>query len=44
MSIWSVPREPPSTDQGSVVEVFADLTLWEKIKGTIDQINANAAA
>ena len=40
----SVLQEPPFTDQGSIVEVFTDLSLWAGIKGVIDQINANAAA
>ena len=38
----SVLQEPPFTDQGSVVEVFTDLTLWLGIKAVIDKINANA--
>ena len=44
MKDLSVLQEPPFTDQGSIVEVFTDLTLWAGIKGIIDRINANAAA
>lgn len=40
----SVLQEPPFTDQGSIVEVFTDLSLWAGIKSVIDKINANAAA
>jgi type I restriction enzyme R subunit len=40
----SVLQESPFTNQGSVVEVFTDLTMWTKIRKVIDQINANAAA
>ena len=40
----SVLQEAPFTDQGSIVEVFTDLTVWFGIKSVIDQINANAAA
>ena len=32
------------TDQGSIVEVFTDLSVWAGIKKIIDKINANAAA
>ena len=31
-------------DNGSIVEVFTDLTLWIGIKRVIDRINANALA
>ena len=44
MKDFSVLQEPPFTDRGSVVEVFADLSLWAKVKHAIDSINANAAA
>lgn len=44
MKDLSVLQEPPFTDQGSIVEVFTDLTLWAGIKDVIDRINANAAA
>ena len=44
MKDLSVLQEPPFTDHGSIVEVFADLTLWAGIKSVIDRINANAVA
>ncbi len=40
----SVLQEPPFTDQGSVVEVFTDLSVWLGIRAVIEQINANAVA
>lgn len=43
MKDLSVLQEPPFTDQGSVVEVFTDISLWLGIKAVIDKINANAA-
>lgn len=44
MKDLAVLQETPFTDQGSIVEVFTDLTVWMGIKGVIDQINANAVA
>ena len=44
MKDMSVLREAPFTDQGSIVDVFSDLTVWQRIRKIIDQINANAAA
>lgn len=44
MKDLSVLQEPPFTDNGSIVEVFSDLTLWIGIKRIIDRINANAIA
>ena len=44
MKDLSVLQEPPFTDQGSIVDVFTDLSVWAGIKSIIDQINANAAA
>ena len=44
MKDLSVLRDAPFTDYGSIVEVFADLSVWQNIKKVIDQINANAAA
>ena len=44
MKDLSVLQESPFTDHGSIVEVFADLTVWLGIKRIIDQINANAVA
>ena len=44
MKDFSVLRESPFTDQGSIVEVFTDLSVWYGIKAIIDRINANAVA
>lgn len=44
MKDLSVLRESPFTDKGSVAEIFADLSVWNGIRGVIDQINGNAAA
>ena len=44
MKDLSVLQEAPFTDQGSVVEIFTDLSVWMGIRKVIDTINANAAA
>lgn len=44
MKDLSVLQDAPFTDNGSIVEVFSDLTLWLGIKKIIDRINANALA
>jgi len=44
MKDLSVLQDAPFTDNGSIVEVFTDLTLWFGIKKVIDRINANAIA
>ena len=44
MKDLSVLQDTPFTDNGSIVEVFTDLTLWIGIKRVIDRINANAIA
>ena len=44
MKDLSVLQEPPFTDQGSIVEIFTDLTVWMGVKKAIDKINANALA
>ena len=44
MKDMSVLQDAPFTDNGSIVEVFTDLTLWVGIKRVIDRINANAIA
>ena len=44
MKDLSVLQEAPFTDQGSIVEVFTDLTLWAGIRKIIESINANARA
>ena len=42
MKDFSVLQEPPFTDQGSVVELFTDFTVWAGIRKVIESINANA--
>lgn len=42
MKDLSVLQEPPFTDKGSIVEVFADVSLWLDIRKVIEQINKNA--
>ena len=44
MKDLSVLQDAPFTDNGSIVEVFTDLTVWLGIKRIIDNINANALA
>ncbi|MEF2838061.1 MAG: DEAD/DEAH box helicase family protein, partial [Oscillospiraceae bacterium] len=44
MKDLSVLQDAPFTDNGSIVEVFTDLTLWIGIKSVIDRINSNAIA
>lgn len=44
MTDLSVLQESPFTDQGSVVDIFTDLTVWSTIRKVIDKINANAVA
>ena len=44
MKDLSVLQDAPFTDQGSIVEVFTDLSVWLGIKRVIDQVNANALA
>ena len=44
MKDFSVLQESPFTDQGSVVEIFDDVTVWLGIRKVIETINANAAA
>ena len=44
MKDLSVLQDAPFTDNGSVVEVFTDITVWMGIKRVIDGINANAIA
>jgi type I restriction enzyme R subunit len=39
---FSVLQSAPFTDNGSIVEVFTDLSLWFGIKTIIEKINANA--
>lgn len=42
MKDMSILQEAPFIDQGSIIEVFTDLSVWRGIKGVIDTINANA--
>ena len=44
MTDLSVLQESPFTDQGSVVDIFTDLTVWSAIRKVIEKINANAVA
>ncbi len=44
MKDLSVLQESPFTDQGSVVELFADLNVWLGIRKVIETINENAVA
>ena len=44
MKDLSVLQEPPFTDNGSIVEIFTDISLWVGVRRIIDKINANAAA
>lgn len=40
----SVLQESPFTDQGSITEIFTDLSVWMGIRKAIDRVNANALA
>ena len=40
----SVLQEAPFTDRGSVVDVFTDLSVWMRIRNTIELVNRNAVA
>lgn len=44
MKDLSVLQDSPFTDQGSVVDIFTDMTVWAGIRRVIDAINANAMA
>ena len=44
MKDLSVLQDAPFTDNGSIVEVFTDLTVWLGIRKIIDRINSNAVA
>ena len=44
MKDLSVLQELPFTEQGSIIDVFTDLSIWQGIRGVIDRINANASA
>ena len=42
MKDLSVLQDSPFTDQGSIVEVFTDLSVWAGIRKVIEKVNANA--
>ena len=45
MKDLSVLQKPPFTDQGNIVDLFStNLGVWNGIRKTIEQINANASA
>ncbi|MBQ8312954.1 MAG: DEAD/DEAH box helicase family protein, partial [Clostridia bacterium] len=44
MKDLSVLQESPFTDQGSVVELFTDFSVWLGIRAVINRINSNAVA
>ena len=44
MKDLSVLQDSPFTDRGSVVDVFTDLSMWQRIHRVIESINMNAAA
>ena len=44
MKDFSVLQESPFTDQGSVVDIFTDVSVWMGIQSVIESINANAIA
>ena len=44
MKDMTVLQESPFTDRGSIVEVFADISVWLGIRKIIEKINANAVA
>ena len=44
MKDLSVLQGAPFTDQGSIVEIFTDLTVWLALRKAIEQVNANALA
>ena len=44
MKDLSVLQGPPFTDQGNIIEVFTDISVWMGIRRVIEQVNANALA
>ena len=44
MKDLSVLQEPPFTDQGCVVEIFTDVSVWLGIRRSIESVNATAVA
>lgn len=43
MKDLSVLQGSPFTDQGSIVDIFTDMTVWMGIRNVIEKINLNAA-
>ncbi len=39
---FSVLQEAPFTDQGSLIDIFKDVSVWMKIRKVIESINSNA--
>ena len=44
MKDLSVLQDTPFTDQGSIVDIFTDLNVWNGIRSIIQKINENAVA
>lgn len=44
MKGMSVLQEAPFTDRDSIMEVFADLSVWAQIRKAIERVNASALA
>ncbi|MDO4331681.1 MAG: DEAD/DEAH box helicase family protein [Eubacteriales bacterium] len=44
MKDLSVLQDAPFSDQGSIVEIFTDMSVWMGIRRVIEQVNANALA
>ena len=44
MKDLSVLQESPFTDQGSIIEIFTDLSVWMGIRKAIECVNSNALA
>lgn len=40
----SILKDPPFSDQGSIVEVFPDLSVWSAVRKAIERVNTNAVA
>ena len=35
----SILKDPPFSDQGSIVEVFPDLSVWSAVRKAIERVN-----
>ena len=42
MKDLSVLQEPPFINQGSIVEIFTDISMWKDILKIIEKVNTNA--